>query len=192
MSLPPIIFLTVLCTAQNVKKPLDEQAYFNWNSIENSCISNDGKWVSYEINPGFGDGKLALYQVEAKTTQFFERALEPKFDHDLPFLLFKITPPKEFIDSLRRKKVDEEYYPSDTLAILDLASGSLTKIGNFQKLHKPEKWGGHFFFEINVKPDSIWEDQPRKIMEDEKIIIHQDLQLNKKDTFFFVKDLVLA
>lgn len=44
---------------QNGKIPLDHSVYDSWKDIRNTIISNDGKWISYEINPQKGDGKRA-------------------------------------------------------------------------------------------------------------------------------------
>jgi len=46
------------------KKPLDHSDYDGWKSLGRSIITEDAKWISYEINPQKGDGFLNLYDVK--------------------------------------------------------------------------------------------------------------------------------
>jgi hypothetical protein len=67
--------------AQNLKqkKPVDFTVWDSWKTIENHQISNNGKWVSYEIKPYKGDGRLWIHnpekniksEVEREHAQFF-------------------------------------------------------------------------------------------------------------------------
>ncbi|MEA2105814.1 MAG: hypothetical protein U9P82_03730, partial [Bacteroidota bacterium] len=66
--LASILILSFSCYAQEEKKPLDFSVYDNWKYIENKGISDDGKWIFYESNPYYGDGKTVVYnnQTEQK------------------------------------------------------------------------------------------------------------------------------
>ena len=45
------------------KLPLDQTVYDNWKSLSSAVISDDGKWITFEINPQQGDGWLYIYNV---------------------------------------------------------------------------------------------------------------------------------
>ena len=42
------------------KMALDHSVYESWNKLEKTKISYNGEWISYELNPQKGDGKLIL------------------------------------------------------------------------------------------------------------------------------------
>ena len=50
-----IMLLSLKVNAQN-KKPLDHTVYDSWQSIGETEISNDGRWVVYTIDVQEGDG----------------------------------------------------------------------------------------------------------------------------------------
>ena len=59
----------VLCmisspTFAQQKKVLSHDDYDKWNSLEKSKISQEAKFITYEINPQEGDGSLWLYDTE--------------------------------------------------------------------------------------------------------------------------------
>jgi len=77
---------------QNGKIPLDHSVYDSWKDIRNTIISNDGKWISYEINPQKGDGWLYLMNLETDRLDSVSRGYSALFSPNTDFLAFKIHP----------------------------------------------------------------------------------------------------
>ena len=51
-----ILWIPVVLFSQvSQKKPLDHTVYDTWKELQNQKISDNGKWVTYEINPQIVD-----------------------------------------------------------------------------------------------------------------------------------------
>ncbi len=137
-----IVFLTGSQAQQPAKKMLDHADFAIWNTIENTQISNDGRWVVYELKPGEGDGSLFVYDGNTAKDRSFDRATDAKISADSRFLVFKIKPFEDTLKAQRRRKVKREDLPKDSLGIFDLTAGNLTKVPQVQSFQLPEKWSG--------------------------------------------------
>ena len=56
-----VISLLSTVTYGQDKIALDHSVYDSWNNITGHKISDNGEWISYEINPGKGDGWLFFH-----------------------------------------------------------------------------------------------------------------------------------
>ncbi len=178
--------IATLLSGQQAKVPLTESAYFHWKRINNTKISNDGRWLSYELNPGHGDGVLELVQLETLERQQFPAATQAHFDAESQWLVFSLSPPKTTLDSLKRRKVQEDDLPSDTLCILHLAAGHLTKIPHAANHQLPVEWGQWLFYTIDHKRDtSLAEIFPRPATKSEKVLIRRHLPTGAQDTTLY-------
>ena len=92
---------TGILKAQNIpeKKALSFSDYDQWKTIEHQAISDDGKWITYEINPYQGDGKLYINYPKKQKWQVFERGYSAKISPNSDFVAFKIKVEK---DTLRK------------------------------------------------------------------------------------------
>jgi dipeptidyl aminopeptidase/acylaminoacyl peptidase len=137
-----LLFLnSTFATAQNVaKKTLDHADFDLWNTIDSVQLSNDGRWVAYELNPGEGDGKLHLYDATTGKTQTFPRGKNARFSADSRHLVFKIKPLQDTLKAQRRRKVKREDLPKDSLGMIELVSGKITKIPEVQSFQLPDQW----------------------------------------------------
>ncbi len=139
------------------KKMLDHTEFDTWKEIQQPQISNDGRWVVYELNPDIGDGKLVVYDGNTGKDQIFERAKGAKISADSRFVVFNIKPFDDTLKALRRRKVKKEELPKDTIGILDLNTGNLTKIAEVQSFQLPAKWNGWLAYlrePGEMKPDT--------------------------------------
>ena len=57
-----------LLAQQVAKKPLKIEDFKDWNTIVNEKISNNGEYISFEINPQKGDGNLIVKNGEGTDT----------------------------------------------------------------------------------------------------------------------------
>ncbi len=140
-------FLGTLLLNAQTKKPLDHQSFDIWNEIENTQISNDGNWVSYELQPGKGNSNLGLYNGTNGSTILFERGSDAVFTSDNEYLIFKIVPDEDTIAFLKEQNIEKEKLPSDTLVVYDLKSGEQIKFGDLKKWYCSSYWKEGMLFE---------------------------------------------
>ena len=147
-----LFFIPFFVVSQN-KVPLNQNMYDSWNSLNCDYISNNGKWVHYEINPQKGDGKLYLVQPKTSFRDSFERGYYASFSPESSFLVFKI---KAQADSIRKAKLEhcKSYeMPKDSLGIYVLNSSKLSKLERI-KSYKLAKKSGNWLCVLHTKPAS--------------------------------------
>lgn len=188
----------------NEKIPLDHSVYNGWKNLSNIQFTKDGLWVSYEIKPAKGDGKLYIYNTEKGTTDSIARATRARFSPDGSFLVFKIIPQYDTLRQMKLNKVRRNKLPKDSMGVLLLAKDSLIKIpqvkiikmadsaANFivyqsQKSFKPKKkapeTSGWWIFKktIPAKPMA-------KLQKGNTWVVYYPLE-NKQFTFRFVDEI---
>jgi dienelactone hydrolase len=133
MKLPLLVLLSLFASAAiGQKKVIDHTNYNDWKSISKSIISNNGKYISFEINPHRGDGYLYIVNTETMKRDSFYRAKDAQFSNDETFAIFKISPPFDTLRNLELKKVDEKKWPKDTLVVYVLEKDSIMKFANIK------------------------------------------------------------
>lgn len=148
-----VLTATILNAQPAEKKELDHEDFDIWKEIDDQQISNNGRWVTYELEPGKGDPELHLYDAETERNLAFPRAENARISADSRFLVFVIKPPMDTVNAMRRRKVEKKDLPADTLAVYNLESGELRKIPDLKSYKLPEKWSGLLAF--TTEPDSL-------------------------------------
>lgn len=124
-----LLALAPLALAQ--KKPLDHTVYDSWQSVGATSISPKGNVLSYEVNPQEGDGVLTLRVMGKKGREItIERGYQARILDDETYAVCLIKP--EFAKTRKaridKKKPDE--MPQDSLAVIDLATGAVSKFAD--------------------------------------------------------------
>jgi hypothetical protein len=159
-------------------------------------VSNDGNWVSYELRPGQGSATMKLYDKNGIEKGRFERSKGAGFAWDGDFLAWMISPSFDSLKAMRRRKVEKEDLPKDSLAILNLATQSAVKIPNVRSFSLPEEWSGHIAYlldPIKIPEDTTIADSlkitPRPGNDENGYtLILRDLSSARQDTFRYVVD----
>lgn len=123
------------------KKPLDHSVFDSWKGVRNHDFSLNGEWGAYNVDPQEGDGMLYLYNTRTGKSISLERGYNPKFSADGKWAAASIKP--LFADT-RKAKIDKKKdfdLPQDSLAIIDLATGKIEKIGGVIGFSMAEKGG---------------------------------------------------
>ena len=55
-----IFVFSILISSAQKKKILDHADFDHWNKINNTQFSNNGKWIIYQLKPGYGDPTLKV------------------------------------------------------------------------------------------------------------------------------------
>lgn len=189
------------------KKQLEHADFDRWNRIVAPAISENGKWISYELKPGYGDPTLFITDEKGIRILDYHRGTNARFNTENSFLVFMIKPPLDSLNNQRRKKMKEDELLKDTLALFNLSKKKLIKQARVKSYKLPEKWGSHLAFQVygdppvkEQKKDTARAEVKSKNAkkgkkESEKNgynLIVRDLLLNKQDTFPFVKEYIFA
>ena len=142
-----LIFVSLSAFAQE-KKPLDHGAYDIWNKINESSISVDGEWVLWSLGPEDKDGALKIKSVTGDTSYFFPRGASAKFDYDSGFAAFLIQAPKDSVKKAKRDKKKKEEMPKDSLGIVNLNTGEISKIARVKSFKTAPKSGGWLAYHL--------------------------------------------
>lgn len=128
-----LLLFTSYSFSQEVKekKIIDHTVYNDWKTIKNAQTSSDGNWMSYELNPHRGDGKLFIIHNQTKKELQIPRGKEAKFSDNEKVLVYTIHPGYDTLRKLELKKVKKDKWVKDTLCVLWLDE-------SFSKIEIPE------------------------------------------------------
>lgn len=135
---------------------LDHDAYAEWRTVDEEGLTRDGAWAHWVLEPpNDDDTELVVKRSDGTTSHRVERGQDPVASADSRFVAFRIRP---FRDSLElAEEEDDAESPRDTLGILDLASGEVTRIARLDAFELPEEEGARVAYtleEPRETPDS--------------------------------------
>lgn len=161
-----LLLLLSVCTVTvyGQKKALDESVYDSWKAISNPTITRNGEWVTYEIKPQQGDGKLYFVNLNDRSKSLeIERAAGAKLLCNDTWVMFKYVPAYDAVRAAKLKKVAKDKMPKDTVALMNLATCEIKRVGEVASTNIPEK-GDLFFYTTTIAPpkDSTMKKQPEK------------------------------
>jgi dipeptidyl aminopeptidase/acylaminoacyl peptidase len=122
------------------KAPLDNTVYDGWKSLSSQTISEDGKWVTYTINPQQGDGWLYIYNVTSGQKDSVARGGRAVFSPDRMYLAYQVIPTLTETRQAKKKKLKEDKMPKNNLEIRLLSNNDVTKIPRVKSFAVPEKY----------------------------------------------------
>lgn len=147
------------------KRPLEIEQLTSWREITASAISNNGRWVVYTLDAEDGDPTTVIYDGQTKREIVLERADDFRISNDSRFVILMIHPVEDTVKDMRRRKVDKNELPGDTLAIYSLSDLKLSRIPEVKSYQLPEKWDGWIaYLTLPEAPatDSTQEKRPKK------------------------------
>jgi len=112
----------------NTKRAITQDDYPGWKVIKSTQISNDGRWVSYEVNPQKGDGTLFVYNTETNRYDSIARGYGAKFSGDSKFLVCKIKAEEDTLIKAKLVKKKKDDLPKDSLGIYVMEKNHLIKV----------------------------------------------------------------
>ena len=155
-----ILFLSFSLIAQtqsqnsSKKKVLTTKVYPHWKNIANQQISNNGKWVCYEIKPQKGDGYLYLYNTETEKLDSVARGIKAEIAPTSDYLVFKIAPQYDTLRKLKLAKTPKKKLPKDSLGIWLFDKDSIIKIAkvkDFEMANENSAWMVYTMFDAKKK-----------------------------------------
>ncbi|UCC81632.1 MAG: S9 family peptidase [Gemmatimonadota bacterium] len=143
------------------KRPLDHEVYDSWRRIGGQQMSDDGAWVLYVLEPQDGDSELHVKSADLSETYQVPRGEQPRFSGDGRFVVFVIKPE---LAAVREAKLEDEDEPKDSLGILDLDSGAITRVERVKSFRVPEEAGGWLAYlleKAEEEPDTTESEEER-------------------------------
>ena len=172
------------------KKALDHSDFDAWKSVRNMSISNSGEWAAYIVQPQEGDGVLTLRNTRSGKEINVERGYMPRFTADSRWAVALIKPLYQQTRQAKIKKKKDFDAPQDSLAIVDLKSGTVEKIARVIS-YKIGKDGGDWLAYLSsdtayIKPKAL------KDKKSGKPLIVRNLPAGKSKTINWVKDYAMS
>ena len=141
-----MLFLMPTLALAQQKRPLDHDAYDSWNSIQGRAISDDGRWVLYSQDPAEGDSELHVRDLRSNVDHVVPRGESARFSHGDRFVVFLIKPELALVREAQGENGGRDNAPKDSLGILNLASGEVTRVERVKSFELPEEEGGWVAF----------------------------------------------
>ena len=144
--------------AARAQRPLDHDAYEIWRTIDDEVLSRDGRWVAYALTLERRDPELRVRSARDEMEFTVERGREPAFSPDGRFVIFDIKPSVDSVRAAKRAKAKPEDMPKDSLGILDLTTGEITRVPRVRSFRVPEDAGAWVAYHLEraaaTDPDS--------------------------------------
>ncbi|MEO7925858.1 MAG: prolyl oligopeptidase family serine peptidase [Saprospiraceae bacterium] len=175
--------------SQNSKrKILDHTDFLTWKTIQDIQLSADGVLTTYRLVPGEGDPKLIIHDNNDNTSFEAERVSKSNIDYDGKFIYGIITPHRDSLRNLERKKIEKTKWPCDTLFMYDKVSNLKTLFPYVTNYKSPTKLGD--FIAYTIKKEAIKADtlKSNKIKKDAVHLIVRQLSTGGEDTIKNVKE----
>ena len=146
--------------AQN--KPLDHDVYDSWQSVGNVKMSDDGRVIVWTVNPQEGDGTLYVRVQSQKgrgrkaASQLeIPRGYQPDLDAEGHWLYCRIKPQFAKNRKERIAKKKKEDMTKDTLAVVDLLTMTVRKLGTVESFTTGFKGKPYIAYK------SSWKEMPK-------------------------------
>lgn len=123
------------------KKVLNHTDFDRWEKTSNYGLSNNGEWAAFAVNPQEGDGMLYFHNTVKGTQIEVKRGYQPAFTADGKWAVALIKP---FFGETRKAKILKKKdfdLPQDSLAIINLSTRHIEKIGDVISFKVPKDKG---------------------------------------------------
>jgi dipeptidyl aminopeptidase/acylaminoacyl peptidase len=161
-----IICASLVASAQ--KPPLDHSVYDSWKSIISPSVSNNGKWISYIINPQLGDGWLYFFNTETGVRDSVSKGLRATFSPECRYAVYQVAPSFKETRDAKKKKLKEDKMPKNSMEIRLLPSSETVKIPRVKSFAVPEEkslWMAYHLEKKEEKKDTTAGSDTLKIKE---------------------------
>lgn len=147
-----IVLLFLGITSYGQKKPLDHSVYDGWQNIAERLISDDGKYIAFTVTPQEGDGHLYIKKKDGSNVAEIARGYNANITDNSRFLICRIKPFFKDTREAKIKKKRPEEMPKDSLAVVDLLSGKITKVAQVKSFKIADEQAVFLAYHLEKKP----------------------------------------
>ncbi len=145
-----------------VKRPLDHSVYDSWNRIVDERLSDSGQWLSYALNPQDGDAQLHVRAVMGAGAHSVPRGRDATFTKDARWLVFLIKPELALTREAKKAKKKPDQQPKDSLGLLNLSTGDVTKVARVKSFAVPDLGSGFVAYLLEAERAPAQEDDAKE------------------------------
>ncbi|WP_224490683.1 alpha/beta hydrolase family protein [Robertkochia flava] len=121
------------------KRSLTPADFDQWKTIEGAKLAPNGRYLSYELQPGMGDNSLIIKDLQNGRTDTIPRGTKVRFSGDGSYIAFSIQPQIALRRTEETGEVDRKKRQEDSLGIYILETGRLIKFPSNHGYSMPEK-----------------------------------------------------
>lgn len=156
-------------TTGAVGKPITQDVYDIWRSIQGATLSNDGRWAVYSVAPAVGDGEMVIRSTASATEYRVPRGYlgrpaltvagpgaplpAAQFSADSRWAVALAYAPMAEFERARQSRRRPAQTPKASLALVSLADGKVTSVPNVKSFRMPGQAGGWLAYLLEA-PDS--------------------------------------
>ncbi len=152
-----ILLLTLGASAQDFRLRLNHDVYDYWKNIQNPSITNDGRWVSWEVNPQDGDGWLYLKDLRSNRLDSIARGSNAVFSANSNYMAFHVNPPADVVRRAKLRGLSGDQLPQDSVGIYVFARASNRRpgeAGSFMVAREETDWMAYLLRSREGEPGS--------------------------------------
>ncbi|MFM7664005.1 MAG: hypothetical protein ACKO68_05715, partial [Bacteroidota bacterium] len=156
-----IFSLSVFAFSQ--KSVLDHNAYFRWNKLEKVKLSNQGSWLTFEVQPLRGDGYLHWINIPLGTRDSMYAAKDLQMTESGSLMAWRRTAGFDTLRTCELNKLDKKKWPKDTMVVYQSIKDTLRKEAQVKRFQVAESADYLAFLkEQNDKPQAPVVNSPKK------------------------------
>lgn len=148
-------FILAGLAVQAQKRSLRPDHFEQWETIDNTNLSPDGKFLFYQLQPGMGDSKLVITSLETGSSDTIPRGEDARFSGDASYVTFSIKPSLKIRRKEETEKTSKNKQTPDSLGIYILNSRKLIKYGYNHGFSMPEEGSGWLAYKTIVERKEI-------------------------------------
>lgn len=146
-----LLFLSSGIPAQKI--PLDQNVFDGWKSVGASSISDNGKWITWEVNPQQGDSWLYLYNVQSRVLDSAFCGFKATFSPGYRYFVYQVKPAYAETRQAKKKKVKEDQMPKNSLVIRSLQGDQMVNGKRVRSFEIPESGSNWMAYLLEKKSD---------------------------------------
>ncbi|SDR85336.1 prolyl oligopeptidase family serine peptidase [Opitutus sp. GAS368] len=203
--------------AEPARRPLSHRDFDGWRSITNEAISRDGRYLAYAYMPLEGDGEVIVRELATGREQRVpagalpapplngseadperpapRRSVSISLTSDSRFAIAGVFPPQAETLAAKRAGKKAAELPSESLAIVTLATGEVTHLAGVQSHQIPANGGAWLAYLRTAAPGSAVANGPASKPQESKIgaeLVLRDLAAATERVFPHVTEYVWA
>lgn len=114
------------------KKIVSPNDFAHWNVIQNSKLSNNGKFTVYELNQQHGNGQIIVHNNSTHNSDTIPFAKAAKISANGHFMAYRIKQPFDTIRKAKLNKTPKKKMPKDSLGVYIFATGKRLSFRNIK------------------------------------------------------------
>lgn len=160
--------------AAGVGRPISQDDYDIWKSIQGARLSNDGAWAAYSLTPAVGDGELVVRSTRGATEYRVPRGYlgrpaltvsgagaalpAAQFSADSRWVVALTYAPMAEFEAARHARKKPADQPKASLAILSVADGNVVSVPRVKSFSMPELGAGWLAYLLETADSSARRD----------------------------------